>query len=65
MLLSFRLSACLTAYVLALAISAVPTHEAFAQQAYPSSVETYVDPAASAPPPEGIYPEGMILEPAR
>lgn len=59
MLLSFRLSAHLTAYVLALALVAVSGQDAFAQVPSTTSVETYVGQITPSAPPEGIIPEGM------
>lgn len=58
MLLSFRLSTCFVACVLALALYAVPVHEAQAQTPAPDSVEVYMNQPIPEPPP-GIIPEGM------
>jgi len=58
MLLSFRISSCLTVCVLALAIAAL-SHEAAYAQIPAAPVETYVDDAVPAQPGEGVLPEGV------
>ncbi|MDD3182132.1 MAG: OmpA family protein [Alphaproteobacteria bacterium] len=60
MLLSFRLSTSLIAYVLVLALVAVPMRESCAQPTPENSVETYVDQVLPSGPADGIMPEGMI-----